>query len=101
MKSCDFTSLGLSFRETIKKSDYGYEVRTALYCISTKDLIAWFSTTTRTSGGAQVLNTNSQFVQHDYLTIGQIRAITRWLRERTIAARWRLTTYTALVEVRP
>lgn len=101
MKSYDFASLGLSFRETIKKWDCGYEVNVSVYCASTRDLIASFSTTTRISDGEQVLKTSSQFIQHNYLTVGQINAITDWLRDCTIAARWRLTTYTTMVEVRP
>ena len=101
MELHDLTSLGLSYRETIKKWDNGHEVHAALYCTSTRDLVAWFSATTRTSAGAQTLNTNSQFVQHNYLTIGQINAITGWLRNCATAARWRLTTYTTVVEVCP
>ncbi len=99
MEQCDFASLGLSFRETIKKWDHGYEVNVSLYCTSTRDFVASFSTTTRTSDGKQILNTSSQFVQHDYLAVGQITAITGWLRKCAIQARWRLTTFTTLIEV--
>jgi hypothetical protein len=101
MKECDFASIGLSLREEVKKRDYTYEVRTCLYSVSTRDLIASFSTSTRISGGEQVLNTSTQFIQKKYLTIGQIEAITEWLRECTHAARWRLTSFTTMVEVRP
>jgi hypothetical protein len=101
MNERDFTSLDLSFRETIKRRDHTYEVTVALYSISKGDFIASFSTSTRITDGVQILTTNTQFAQQKYLTIGQINEITDWLRECALAARWRLTTYTTLVEVRP
>jgi hypothetical protein len=100
MTEHDLASLGLSFRETHKKSDYLLEVCVSLYHAETRDLIATFSTTTRTSDGEQVLNTNSQFIQRRYLTFGQIDAVTQWLRNCTIAARWRLTSFTTMVDAR-
>jgi hypothetical protein len=101
MKECDFASHGLSLRETITRRDHLYEVRTNLYCASTKDLIAYFSATVRIYNGEQVLNTCSQFIQRNYLTRNQIDAIAQWLCDCALAARWRLTTYTTLVEARP
>jgi hypothetical protein len=101
MTECEFASIDLSFRETIKKWNYGYEVQVALYSVLKGDLIASFSTTTRISNGVQILGTNTQFIQHNYLSLRQIEAVTEWLRDRTHAARWRLTSFTNMVEVRP
>jgi hypothetical protein len=101
MDESNFASYGLSVRETQKKREYGWEVTAGVYSKATGELIASFSTTIRTSDGDQILNTNTQFIQHTYLTIGQIRLVNQWLRERTDAARWRLSTYTTLVAARP
>ena len=97
MNECDLASLGLCLRETQKKREYTFEVSAALYSVSTGDLVASYSTTTRIAGGEQVLNANTQCIQRNYLTIGQINAVTEWLREQMIAARWRLTAYTTMV----
>jgi hypothetical protein len=100
MDECDLASCGLSFRETYKKWDYGYEVHGSLYTHK-GDFVAGFSTTTHVSRGEQTLNTNTQFVQLNYLTPEQIKTITEWLRKCAVAARWRLTSFTTLVETHP
>lgn len=100
MEEFDFNALGFSLTEIEKKWDYGYELRSELRRADTGDFIAWVSTTTRTAGGEQVVNTSSSFVQHNSLTLKQIDVITAWLRQHAQAARWRLTTYTVLVEAR-
>lgn len=88
---------GFSVTESEKKHEFSHETRGEVRCARSGEFIAWFSATVRTSSGLQVLNTSSQFVQRNHLSKAQIDALTDWLRERTMAARWRLTTYTVLV----
>ena len=87
MKECDFASLGLSLKEIYKRTEYGYEVRMDLYSANERDLVAWFSVTTKLNKGEQVLTMNSQFIQRNYLTYEQIDAVTEWLRRSTVPAR--------------
>lgn len=101
MNTCNLQSLDFSVTEKLVRSEYLHEVRAEVHSLVRSDFIACFSATLRTSGGEQVLNTSSQFVQREYLSRDQIDAVTQWLRDSAISARWRLTTYAALVEAHP
>lgn len=101
MSNDDLQALGLYVTEKIVRNECLHEVRADIYSRARRDLIAYFSATVRTSDGAQVLNTSSQFIQRNYLSLAQIDAVTQWLRDSVITARWRLTTYTTVEEVQP
>ncbi len=89
-------ALGFVLTEHFTRTTHLHEARKNLYS-SSRELIASFSASIRTSDGEQVLNTSSQFVQRNTLSREQIDAVTDWLRECSISARWRLTTYTVPV----
>jgi len=57
------------------KHENGLEDRLALYRTEGRELVAAFSSTTRISNGEQCVNTNSQFIQHNYLTKAEIEAL--------------------------
>ncbi len=83
------------------KHENGLEDRLALYRVDGRELVAAFSSTTRTSAGEQCVNTSSQVVQRNCLTKTEVDAVTGWLEELARSARHRLTTYTVMVEARP
>lgn len=97
----EFPLPGFTIHESGARHENGLEDRLVLYRNEGRELVAAFSSTTRTSNGEQCVSTNSQFVQRNCLTKAEIDTVTQWLEELARSARHRLTTYTVMVEARP
>ena len=100
MEEFDFGALGLSLTERETRWEHGYEMRSELRNAENGEFIAWAATTAKVGLADQKIGTSGEFVQRSYLTLEQINVITAWLRQHAHAARWRLTTYTVMVEAR-
>lgn len=94
----EWAALGLELRDVVHRSEFLHEVRQELRQPGTEEYIAFASATIKITNNEQQLNAGSQFILRDYLTRKQIDAIIEWLPKTLIEARWRLTTYTIMVE---
>lgn len=93
----NLVALGFTHRSyETRRHEHSYEVREELR-LADHTLVAWFSAFTRESNGEERLTTQSEFIQHQRLSLLQIRAANQWLLERAQAAPWRLSSYTQMV----